>query len=206
MKSSYPGSADLTTFFDGQGITPPAGGEDAVLAAIAEWEDRTGYKPFLGDTSAADWYFDGCFAGSNLLDLKGGFWDVDSVAVNITYEDDDGTELVENRDYILLPMNAANMDRGWNQIKFLSSVPYGDRCVKIVGKRGYAEQIKEDAWRAILERAAAKCLADAVEGSSMLTKEKQGPVEYEYDTGENNTKIAIWNKGFSAAVVRYLRI
>lgn len=195
----------METFFSAQGLTPPSGIARYVDSAIAEWESTTGYYPFLGSQEELVWMFDGCPLGTSRLDLRGGFWEIASVTIDISY-DGTGTLFIENRDYILLPQNAANENRGWNAIQFLSRSPVGFRCVEIVGKRGYAEELPDDVWSAIIERAAAGAMLEAIQGSGVERKVQQGPVTVEFDTDSANSKIGIWNSNFDKTVFRYMRI
>lgn len=204
-QAAYPTVAQVDAFLASQGFTTATPGTSYHLAdAIARWESLTGYKPFLGDTSSASWYFDS--PGSFMLDLKGGFWAVTSVAVGINYSDDTGTALVLNQDYELLPLNAANEGRGWDQIRLLHSIPVGTRAIKIVGKRGYAEEIPDDAFNAILMGAASSTLLEAMQGSAPMSEIDQGPVRYRFDNEAGRSKYDRWKGEFNKVAARYRRI
>ncbi len=158
-RTIYPTAADLQVFLSRAGLigNPPTEKQalidldSAIGEAVKKWEKMTGYQPFLADADDSSWPFDG--NGTEIVDLDGGFVSLTSV----TYR---GTAQVLNTDYRPMPQNAVNLGKPYTYLKMRCGVipyyptPAGAGQVVVVGKRGYAEVLPEDAWNAVLLLAA----------------------------------------------------
>jgi len=167
--AAYPGENDLTDFLTKAGFTIPSGFDLAtpVLAAIDAWEEDTGFHPFL----SADYtfYFDprgvpggrGYAAwqhGVHILDVRAqirtGILSLTELRTGLTADDTTGNLLTAGEDYWLWPRNAAQEGRPYQGIEFRLR-PYGEaNSLKVIGTFGFAVNLKQLWWNAILRRAA----------------------------------------------------
>lgn len=201
---AYPTLDDLSDLLDDSGLALPSTAGKKLAAMIARFEELTGYRPFLGASAETEVPFDAP-PPSMVLDLKGGFWEVSEVRVGVTYAST-GTLLVPNRDYVLRPYEADGDNTGYTEIEFLCGVPDVPRSVRVKGKRGYARQIPDDAHLAILRGALAECVMTAQGGEGAIRREKQGPVEYEYDTTAGRDSVTRARDYFQEIALSYQRV
>lgn len=171
MQSDFASVEEISNALIEQGVTPPSGLASIRAAVIRDWNLKTDYVPFLGAANVTEHTYDPPFKIRDFtLDLGGGFWQVDSVALN-------GTVLTAGTDYDLLPLDAANLGRGWDKLRFRNHPGYAPSSIVIEGKRGYAENLPDDVYEAtsneMCRRAVAKS-QDAI--ASDLQEIKQGPV------------------------------
>src|SRR5579872_4286099 len=117
-KTAYPTDSDVAAL--AATVALPGGYSFAGMAAaaVAEWERRTGYLPFLGSGSAQSRSFDppgpnrrtlsgfSLLGGGRLLDLESGLYGLTSVSIGVG-PDSPGTELVNGTDFWPEPLNAA---------------------------------------------------------------------------------------------------
>jgi hypothetical protein len=206
VPTAYPTTDELQTFLEDQGLTAPADAQLNLhrLRAIEDLEVRTGYRPFLADASESEWRFDPP-AFHSPLNLSGGFWAISEVRIGLTDIDTDGTLLTEETDYILLPNNHIALNRPIEEIQFVVSPGSRARSIKIKGARGFSATIPSDVYQAIIERAAALAMLEIVQGHSIATEIKQGPIDITYSPNAANDKIGKWNSGFNDVVRRYRR-
>lgn len=132
-------------------------------AAVRQWEEETGWIPFLADTSeeSADQirYYDPpgpnrrpqIQGGSYTLDLGAGIVILETVHTGFS-PTSAGTAQVAGTDFNLLPHNADPLDRPWTQLEFTVPQWGARRSIKVVGRFGYASAVPEDAWVAILHQ------------------------------------------------------
>lgn len=206
MKTEWPTSAEMQSFFESQGLTfsDTALLDTAVSAAVQRWEMRTGFKPFRSTTSAT-YKFDPPQYGGGVLDLKGGFVSVTAVRTGIAYQDT-GDLLTEGRDYQLRPLNAAEEGVPYSEIYFLASPGAGPASISVTGERGYSDGVPEDAWLAVRGDAFAQIVFDILEGYSVAQEETQGPVKVKYDNDQGRSKIDRMQKAAKDAAARYKRV
>lgn len=198
MPAAYPTTSDLTDYLTAQGLTAPANVQVHLDAAIAEWERATGYQPFKEEANAQAYYYDPVPL-YKALDLGTGFSTVTEVAIGVSDTDPTGTVLTLSEDYELLPYNRSG--RPIEGILFRAFTVSGRaRSVKVTGKRGYSSTIPDDAWRAILVRAAMYTKQGMQVGGVAAFRE--GDVSVTYGTGATPTEAESW----LTAVRTYQRI
>ncbi len=198
MVANHPTTAEVSTVLSEQGIAPPSTLDKIVNAVITDFEAQTGYAPFLGSSTAADWTFDPpSKIPGFILDLEGGFWDIDEIVI--------GETTLTTDDYDLLPLNAANESRGWNEIRFLFHPGFEPAGVVITGKRGYAEELPDDVYEAefneMLRRATLKAMSA---GGERPTEVKQGMMTVKLASGENST-LEEAQEQFDSTILKYRR-
>jgi len=193
--TSYPTEAELQAFLVNAGVvgTPPEGVQIYLDGAAEEWESKTGYKPFIADAEDSTSYYDAPYP-SRFLDLCGAFVSITSLNYGVT-STSDGTDGTANSDYFAHYRGDAIVG-----IEF-TGLPYGQRSIKIVGKKGFCTEIPARVYRAILEKAAADYSAVATQVGD-VKRIKQGPVEYEL----NESQISKWAKSFDELAKTYKRI
>jgi hypothetical protein len=135
-------------------------------AAVAQWEEETGWHPFLANTTDINdedqdetRYFDPggpnfrpqILGGGYQLDLGTALWKYTALRSGVT-SDSVGTALTRNEDFYLLPYNAdqAAIMRGWTQVEFLVGHWGARRSITIQGRFGRVGTVPDDAWLAIL--------------------------------------------------------
>ena len=147
--TDYPTEADVQAFLVNAGVTatPPEGLQMYIDSAVEEWENNTGYTPFLADPSDSEVSFDGP-APLRYLELKGAFASITSLyyGVTSTYA---GTLGTVNSDYFTDTYLGAIIG-----IEFTGMIS-GQRSVKITGKKGFCTELPAKVYRAIIEKAAA---------------------------------------------------
>lgn len=182
MPSAYPTLAELTARMEAEGLTVPSNAQNRIYAAIERWEGLTGFKPFLGATSATARTFDPP-STNEYLNFDGGFWAITSVVC-------DGDTLTETDDYDLLPLNAAADDRPWTALRFRRHMGSKLASIVVTGKRGYAEELPYEVYEAIMDGAIAECIAPGILGLFVSpSRIKQGQIEIESDSGAGSKAI-----------------
>lgn len=196
--TAYPTAAELTARLEDQGVRVPVGLENFLLSTIQVFEESTGFRPFLGyGASAEDYTFDPPET-NELMSLLGGFWEIESVEI-------DGRAFTETTDYILRPLDAVHLGRGWDVIEFLRHPGTKRASIVINGKRGYAENLPVDAYEGIIAGASAVCIAPSLLGviarPSMI---KQGQFQIS-GSGEMADKAVVYAELFASTVSKYRR-
>lgn len=160
--TGYPTGTDLADYLTAAGFTVAVDMRDTLDAAaasgIAMFERLTGRK-FIGDTTAAVYYFDPPADTQGLLSLAP-VRDMYSVT-SIAYYPTGGTStaLTLNTDYWLEPANNLAMGRPYEWIRFRSGrwlapiAPSQRRSIQVTGKAGYGTTIPDDAWEAMMSQA-----------------------------------------------------
>ena len=194
-QTNYPNEAALQAFLVNAKIvaTAPEGVAMYVDGAVEEWESKTGYTPFLGDSEDSTEYFDGT-APLRYLDLRGAYTSITSVHYGVT-SDSDGTLGTLNSDYFLHYFKGAIVG-----IEFTGMIS-GNRTIKIVGKKGFCTELPSSVYRAILEKAAADAMPMLTQVND-AKKIKQGPVEIE----QGSSRDAAWQEKFECLAREYQRI
>ena len=200
----YPDSDALETFLGcipGFEIPAEFDPRRAIAAAIRDWERETGWSPFIKDAVDRTEWYDPPRAGSFgcILDLRKGLLSSTSIVIGCQPDGTGGTVAVNSVDFLYGPYDGGLSENPYTELRFLR-VPYGGpRSIKIVGRFGYADDCPEDAYQAILFRAAAMALPIAGGPSGSMRRVKQGPVEYEFDTTAGRDTRTLFMNEFSAA-------
>ncbi len=175
-----------------------------VAAAQAEWERRTGWRPFLASGTPTERIFDPP-NGNGVLSLHGGALSIDSLFAGVTL-DSAGTEQVEGRDFFPEPP-----PYGWpyTALRF----PWGccfrsPNSVVITADWGFTATLPADVREACLQYGAWLCapqlsllLSGGVESLRVLSSE----VKYG-SGGALSTQAKGWIGTFEQAVCRYMRV
>lgn len=167
--------------------------ETAIEAAIATWEDSTGWKPFIAPEEDEDRVYREIVRG--LLDLRGGYVEITSVTL-----DDEADPLVEHEDYSPLPDRAV-------PIRLLKLYRCPSQKITITGRPGFAGTCPKDVKQALLAFGATQ-IATLLNGTGQLIEIKQGDVGYKYAADGKDTpstQYAQWTLSFTSAVRRYNR-
>lgn len=178
MPADWPSTTDISNLLSAGGLTSTDWGSfslaNARLEAIAEWERLTNWKPFKVDTNDVTRYYDppgpnqranfgypywGIRGGSNVLYLDAGLLSLTSLYVGYISDAQPGTELTLNTHFRLAPYNAVLMENPYTQIEFYAKHFGRERSIRIIGKFGYWTSIPDDAFTAVLNRAAWSVLA-----------------------------------------------
>lgn len=212
-KSAYPTQADLESFLTAAGFT--VGTLDtstAIAAGIAEFEARARRK-MLAAASASTRYFDppaGLPRG--LLDFEGDL----ATLTGVVYRPQAGTAemLVQNTDFVLLEYNIAGAPdaTGYWGAEFLRrwSLPLSfslRRSVEVTGRWGYGTSMPDDAWLAMVARAAsllAPSKGFSLSGGRVRTEDSG--VERVYGEDPVAGARRAWERQFEAAVAVYRRL
>jgi hypothetical protein len=225
--SAYPQLSDLTTYLNGIGLVRGDGSSlSAVLplqtfldSAVAAWERRTGYQPFLaGAASARQLDPPGPNRGSlpaltglnrgggTRLSLDGGLAaEPTSVVVGFT-STDPGTTLTPDTQYWLGPYNALAKGNPYTWLEFISPQWGAAKSVKITGQWGYSTTVPDDAWEGIMAYASwlawpgivGQLTGGLVEWTEQAT-ERYGPSPFKHFRD-------YWEGSLDRIVSRYQRI
>lgn len=192
-----------------KGLADPAPSDADITpylnSAIAEWEDRTGWKPFL-EGASADWRFDPPEYGRT-LELRTGFTLISAVRTGITVSNATGSLLVVEQDYFLKPYDAASRFQPITEIEFLVSPGTYPKSIKVTGKKGYHTQIDDAAWEAVLSKAVINAVEGLTENAGDIDMIQQGPVKIQYAKSEEGGSIlAKLQSKFDDAVARFMRV
>lgn len=190
---AYPTVEEITSWYSSNGLSLPTNLQATLAEVITDFEQRTGYVPFLGSTEEADWRFDPPYRVREfVLNLEGGFWEISSIKI-------DGASV----EYTPLPLNAENLGKGWNMVRFLDHPGFKLGSVVVKGKRGYSESLPDDVYAAIFNETIGRCM-DASVGSSSVLEERQGGRTVKYGKGAGFADDAFAR--FESAIYKYVRI
>lgn len=179
--------------------------EIAVASVVAEFERRTGWKPFLAEAVDSARYFDYTDQYGE-LQLNGGYVSITSVTVS-------GTLQTVNTNYTLEPRNAVSDGYPYTHINF----PYGGwrtgypttpNSIVIVGKRGFATELPADVWQSVQEAAALVALT-SIENLQSIASISMDGFSKAFDVVGIVTQkdlLTTWNKGFDIKVSQYRRV
>lgn len=184
-KSAWATGAEVAAMMVSSGLASAAPSADSIapyiLAAIEEWERKTGWRPFL-EGASADWRYDPPAIGRT-LDLQAGFTEISAVRTGLNPTDSTGTLLTAESDYELRPVDARAIDRPYYEIKFIASPGSGSKSIKVTGKKGFDNLIADEVWLAVARRSAFLAIGDLTSGGDLTKRIKQGPVEIEFSSG-----------------------
>ena len=189
---AYPEESDLTTYLATLGITSVAGYalDDMIMSAIREFEARTGRLKLQGDADASNvrYTITGPTGKYVLLEIFDTY-DVDDVYTG--WNGSTGTQLTEDTDYILLPENASILGVPVEAIRFLTYPTTTPRSIKVGGKLGYAAELPQDVFDAILARASVIFLTQQAGTKGQVASKKQGDraISYVQASGESSSGI-----------------
>lgn len=183
--AALPSDADVTNALTNMSpaVTLPAqfDVDSEVAAAIDEWDRRTGYRPFLQTSGAATQKFldppgpdrrGSYIGGSDVLFLPTGLISLTSVwnLYDPTVTPASFNLLTQNLDYWLGPTQAASAvpPEPYTRIKFSCAQRGRPGSIVVTGVWGYTSgNVPDDAWAAIRDMAAARCLETLREGQML---------------------------------------
>lgn len=200
---AWPVAADLSAYLVEQGRSAPSSValDSALASAIAAFEIGTGWIPFLGESGSNlydPWHVMPCWDGWT-LDLGSGL--VSATSVYVGWDGSDGTLLTADTDYWLCPPAKVGNSQPYTGIRFAARQAGGPRSIRVTGVWGYASDIPDDVFAAILQGAAAFAITDTA--TVLAGKIKEGPVELDFKDGN---QASAYEKAFAAAIARYRRI
>lgn len=215
---TYPLADDLQAFLGTPGldIPPTLDLASKVESAIDEWEERTGWGPYLSTGQPEMRLFDPpCHSKS--LYLQSGLLSLTSLKVGVvpradgSYAPGSGTLLINNRNFYAHPKNAAVRGLVATEIEFLSPVRGVPQSIAITGVWGRVLQVPGDVWQAVLQKAAALCapeLAVGISGGVYERREGDEMVRFggSADGGPLAQQIALWESNFDRLAGRKKRL
>ena len=235
-KNAYPMDSDLMAFLTGAGLSlPPALDlQGKCDAAAAEWEQRTGWLPYLAEADASGQpvvstrLFDPpCSAGRSpgsrsgrSLFLGTGLLSLASLSVGVvpdatgsysTGMASAGTLLVPNLNFYLRPQNAAARGLPVTEIEFLAPARGLPQSVAVTGIWGKVLELEDNVWQAILQRAASLAAPElSLSISGGFFERKIGDSMKRFggsdDSGPLAQQITLWDANFNSAVKNKKRI
>ncbi|BDI29405.1 hypothetical protein CCAX7_14560 [Capsulimonas corticalis] len=160
MYDAYPTGFDLVELYASAGVelSPKFNAGQKIDSAIREWEKKTRWFPFLAGASSTR-VFDppgprqhqaalgGIRGGGRVLDLRGGLISLDSLIMN-------GQNYTQGIQFWMRPDNADLQGEPFQEIEFFTPIMGPPQCIHVMGRWGYCAQVPEDAWQAILQKAA----------------------------------------------------
>ncbi len=158
--------------------------QDEIDSAVDQWEQLTGFSPFLADANAGTYYYDppGSFTGDpKTLFFKGGFVSITSVKVGVV-TGFTGSALTLNTDFFVKPDDAASRKRPFTRLRFASSQLGPSRSIEVVGKRGFWADIATEVWIAVAKKVEAEIVKASYGTNAQIRRIKQSAVEIEYST------------------------
>ena len=233
---AYPAGTDLAAFLAATGLAvPPAISLQAKCdAAVAEWEERTGWRPYLtADTpqSPSTRLFDppgpaassgraSAGRGGRILYFQGGLISLNSLSVGVVPDQTgayggpgaQGTALVSNLNFYLRPQNAPARGLAYTEAEFIYPVAGVPQSVAIVGVWGRVAALPGDVWQGVLERAAALCAAElslSISGGYFERRVGDSLKRFaggKSDAGPLAQQVALWDDTFERAVRTKRRI
>jgi len=230
-KTAYPYAAELGAFLYSSGLISAAPTaqqsqlffDEAINAAVAEWERETGWVPFLSGASQTRTYdppgpspgnvqgpvgvFYGVnsIGGSRKLFLNAGVRSVTTVKVGVTLTSA-GTALTQNQDFWLRPQNATNYDRPFTYIEF-GYPQYGSpQSITVTAPFGFGSTVPDDAWLAIMKKSVMHLVPSLeIVISGGLTQIKLGNDTFTFNPVLFNRQTDLWGKQNAVVQGRYAR-
>ena len=222
-RPSWPDGGDLVQFLGDVGFDATAMSTSVdtyVSAAIYDFERATGRQPFVGTAQTRLFNPPGpnerrtrsnvmpMVGGGRRLHLDCGLVSLTSLKVGITIDNPTGTPYTVNRDFFLRPGNAAVEKRPYDLVEFLNP-QYGQfQSIQIVGVWGWQATVPNDAWLAVLSRAAMLALP-AMTGSKTggVAKVTLGPNSFDFgQAGAFSNEKKQWQTNWNHAVGQYMRM
>lgn len=202
---AYPTGTDLGNFLIARGILSDLPGDlddlDEIMTGVVEdFEQDTGWFPFLADADPEDRYF--TLNGSSTLFLHMGIVD-DTIIISI--ED----EVLDQVDppYSLQPTGSVANGKPWTRIEFTYDVSSTEGGVEVHAIFGYTATLPTNVKRALLRRGASEYLNDisntVVGTSGQVTEIKQDDVTKKYGNAGGSLQDD-WNSYYDRIVMKYL--
>ena len=190
-KTAWITEPELATYLAALGVARPAGVTltDVIAAVVSEWERRTGWSPFVAESTASVATF-AATDGNGILRLPSGYTSITSITV-------DGLAMTSGLDYAVWPETQTPISR----VQFRGCVQTAPPSIVVTGKRGWGATIPDDVWQAVRARAAYAVNAMASEINGNLIGVRQGSVQINYSV----TGRGVMNQ-FETAVNRYRRV
>lgn len=179
----------------------------ALASAIREFEERTGWFPFLADAAATneERLFDAT-DGFGYLDLGAGLLELSSAQVQ-------GTAFVVNRNLWLRPANATAQRKPYAQLQFAGGVQGGSPApvpgvISVRGLWGRVREVPPDVWYAVLRYAMVLTLTGSNQDQDVVSWSKNGFSEALDTVGviDPKTVLNYLPKEFESAVQRWKRV
>lgn len=233
MPASYPDETALADFLSGlplPGMAEAAAALDLAgfaAAAADQWEDETGWFPFLADGADSARVFDPP-SDSRLLPLAAGLLSLTSLTVGWTGTGT-GTAQTAGRQFRLLPQNADARKRPFDAVEWVNGWFYGYSAagqgqtlgfgtmanignglagsIRIVGKWGRQTTLTDDVYQAVLRLGAllAAPSLSALIGGGLVERVAGDERERYSDKGALAVQIGEWQAVGDRAIDRYRR-
>lgn len=212
----YPMATDVITMLKGANVWPSDSEENdanefqaeaAINSAVSEFEERTGWYPFLVDYSSPNEsrLFDST-DDCGVLQLNAGIIDLVSVKVR-------GTALVLNTNCWLRPSNAPSRKKPYTEIQLQNSVQGGSvyaqpNLIEVTGMWGRVGTVPSDVWYALLRYAAVMTMTGGNQDQDLISISEDGFSQQLDSVGVIDPKTMLnWlPKEFEAAVKRWRRV
>ncbi len=222
-KSISGAPAGVTSLFESAGISLPdsINVNDLIAMALSEFEEATGYWPFIAGSESTERDF--AHPDSNILDLGSGLVSLDSLTIN-------GQAYTLNQQFTLKPQNAASNGKPYTYIDF-GRHHYGggypglydggysawggsnSQPIAVTGVWGFClpSAVPAQVIQALIRKAAAIIGPEAsLAISGGLALKKVDNVETRYsagsDSGPLSAQIAMWNAVFDRTAMQYRRV
>lgn len=176
--ADYPTAGNLEDYIRSLGVLNPATATDAIyamnlnakVAAVkADWEGRTGWRPYVGETQTR--YYDPpgpnrsgfLRGGGRVLVLDAGLLSVTNLRTGYAAQDGEssGTVLTLGTDFWLADSageyNAAAQGLPWECIEFPVPQVGAPRSIRIEGLWGRTTTLEDDTWQVLLKQGAYLC-------------------------------------------------
>ena len=218
--TSYPTAADVEALLksakywpeDSDATAVALAREQAAIAAAGaarEFENRTGWLPFLAKAEPTARVFDAT-SGEGVLELGAGLLPEPAPVVSLT----EGSSVYqEGKSYWLQSANAPDQGLPYTRLQFVHSL-FGGRVwsypnrITITGRWGYCAQLPPDVWVAIQKKAGVEVLA-SIENLQSIASISQDGFSKAYDiVGIITQKDVLdrWGKDFDRFCTRYTRV
>lgn len=194
--AGWPTLADVQTRLEEMGLTAPRDDtiEGMIAAAVGRWERVTRFSPFLNaaETETARYYrpvysvteevyfvfFDNGVFDTPSEVLSGGYYGSDGAYTG-------GTTLVVNRDYQMLPDNAAAEGKPYTYMQIHNTVLNShSKSVKVTAPFGYGAEVPTLAWEAVMQEILFGLFPQQmISKSGGAQRKKLGDAEVDYGSG-----------------------
>lgn len=214
---AYPDTDLVSDYLEELGLTATAGRLTSSLnSAIQQWEQGTGFIPFLAGASNTErtytltraWMEQA--ARSRLFDLRAGLVPGQTITIVL-----DGTTLTEGEDWWPMPAVARDTDEPYTMIRFSFATISDYNGLSITGRWGYclSASIPADVTDAIAQKAASiaglsvLAAGSASAPSGALVRAKEDGVEKQWaqdkDPLTKKSVLESWAQGFADTVESY---
>jgi hypothetical protein len=181
--------------------------EDAIAAAIEQWDDATGYDPYLS-TGVEEIRAFRSPAPGNILELRSGLLMLTELRVDVTATVGSGTVYTNGTHFRLLPRDASQKVKPYTQVEFLwspGSPGWGE--IAIEGLWGYTTDgyLHSTSRRGVLAMAALELLPQINQAVGQgLLRWTEGDVTKQY--GAAKDIIGVWEAVIARALAPYRQL